>query len=351
MMFDSLEQRLAHSYLETFPAFVPDENSLDLREQEHFYDFMKRLYQLAYDQPLLWVPTLHEDDAYPNHSTKKAYNKPDLHQHMRKFMQGMDGLLQSLFEMGKGVAVKPSKRQMAILAALGHDESAPRSPAWTWMATRPGANLPAFAHCFFRADYSYVSDLYAHLLGDEPAFRRLETWMLNRGYQRYMGLDVTASTDPISLTYANPAWSAETPRGGYEYTIRHTGIAAIYHIELQRPAVFGLCIPGGLKPFLAAFADMDATVQRFVWARTKICDGCRYCVQTDKTGTRPLASIVVTHEGEVRRLCPYFPGYSYSWTSIDDALVDELIAMLAFMDGFVPSVGPRKRGGFALMDA
>ena len=76
----------------------------------------------------------------------------------------------------------------------------------------------------------------------------------------------------------------------------------------------------------------STSVQGFVVARTKKCDGCRYCVQTDKTGKRPLANLPVSYNGRELRLCPYFPGYSYCWTALSDGLVDDMITMLGFMD-------------------
>jgi hypothetical protein len=69
-----------------------------------------------------------------------------------------------------------------------------------------------------------------------------------------------------------------------------------------------------------------------VVARTKKCDRCRYCVQTDKTGKRPLANLPVSYSGRELHLCPYFPGYNYCWTALSDDLVDDMIAMMGFMD-------------------
>jgi hypothetical protein len=60
-------------------------------------------------------------------------------------------------------------------------------------------------------------------------------------------------------------------------------------------------------------------------------------VQTDKTGKRPLAYVTVNHGQADYNLCTYYPGYNYCWTSIDDALADQLIDMLYFMDKFAPN--------------
>jgi len=336
--FASLEQRMAQTYMDMLTPFVPDENApVSVSEQEVFYLLVKSLYQLAFDEPLLFVTALHEDDAYPNRFNKTPYGKPELRTKMKKFTNAMDALLQNMFLIGQGSDVNLSKREKTILSRLGIGDLNDLPPVWKWMSTRPDACLVFFKHCLFNKDYPYTSDIYARLLGEEP-FRRLEKCMTEKGYKRFDIYDVTASDCKLSLTYANPMWSAERP-GGFEYKVRHTGISARYDAMIENPAVLGLCIPNGLKTYLLAFDTMSPKMQRFVTSRTRRCDGCRYCVQTDKTGSRPFATVRVSHEGREYNMCPYFPGGQYSWTSIDDSIVDQLIDMLSFMDGFAPVSG------------
>jgi hypothetical protein len=340
MTFANLEQRMARAYLDMLPKFIPDKNAIiGPAEQERFYDLIKNLYQLAFNEPLLLVPVLHEDDAYPGRY-KKPYGKPDLVKNMRKFLKEMDSLLQNMYAIGRGAEAKINKRQQEVLSKLGIDDYEKLPPAWTWMASRPESNYIDFAFCLFDKNYPYTSDIYAGLLG-ESAFRRLENWMIARGYERHTIYKVIGADSKLSLSYANPLWDKEPPRGGFEYKIRHTGISAIYEPTTQKPAVFGLCIPNGLKTYLDAFDSMDRKTRGFVINQTKKCDGCKYCVQTDKTGSRPPASVPVAYEQKTYKLCPYFPGYSYSWSGIDDALADQLIELLSFMDKFAPNNGNR----------
>lgn len=342
MEFSCLEQRLAHGYMQMLPPFVPDENSpVTVPEQEQFYGLMKNLFQLAFDEPLLFVTALHTDDAYPSRY-KKSYGKPELIVNMRKFTKSIDGLLQAMFLLGQGGQPTLNKRQHAILSRLGVDDPTNLPAAWRWMATRDSASLSAFSHCLFHSGYPYTSQIYARLLG-APAFKKLENWMLAQGYKRFDINDVTASDCKLSLSIINPAWSAQPPRGGFEYTIKHTGIAALFDDYVKTPPVLGLCIPGGMKPYLEHFDAMDKALQAFVVARTKKCDGCNYCVQTDKTGARPLAHTVVHFEGSDYQLCNYYPGYNYSWHSIDNDLADMLIQMLSFMDQFAPAAKTDKQ--------
>lgn len=333
MTFESLEQRIAQSYLDLLAPFVPDDNaSISVSEQEKFYHLIKNLYQLAFDEPLLFVSSLHEDDAYPGY-IKSSYGKPELQVNMNKFSNTIDILLKNLFLIGQGFEVKLNRRQNNILSKLGINDFTNLSPAWIWMSNRIGGGLTDFSFCLFNKDYPYTSDIYAQLLG-EAAFRKLESWMITQGYKRFDICDITGSNCKLSLTYANPIWSSEQPNGGFEYKIRHTGISVRYDACFKNPVIFGLCIPSSFKPFLEGFEAADNSVKHFIVAHTKKCDGCKYCVQTDKTGTRPLAAIEISHGGEQHCLCPYFPGYGYRWSSINDTLVERLIEMLTYMDKF-----------------
>jgi|GEM_PF-634196 len=351
MTYTSLEQRMAQTFIDMFPQFVPDESApVNVSDQEHFYSIINTLYHLAFNEPLLFVTSLHEDDAYPTRY-KKSYGKPKLIDNMRKYLKAIHILLKNMYLAGKGSDVKFNKKQLDILLKLGINDLTKLPAAWNWMSARPESNLITFSHCLFKKDYPYVSDIYASLLG-EPSLRKLEKWMIGQGYKRYDIYDINSmekynsilSDHELSLTYANPLWSNEAPKNGFEYKIRHTGISVQYDFYVQHPVILGLCIPNGLKTYLDAFDSMSLKNQGFVVKHAKKCDGCRYCVQTDKTGSRPLAFINVKYAQKEFNLCPYFPGYGFSWRNINDELVDQLIDMLSFMDTFINPNGEQCDG-------
>ena len=263
MIFENLEQRMARSYIDMFPSFIPDENApVSLGEQQCFHDLLSNLYKLAFNEPLLFVSQLHEDDAYPSRY-KKPYGKPNLILDMKKFTNAVDSLLQNMFLLGKGEDVKLNKRQLTILSKLGIDDINNLPSAWLWMAKREFASLVSFSYCLFDKDYPYASDIYARLLG-ETAFRKLENWMLENGYKRFTITDITTSDCKLSFAVANPKWNSNPPSGGFEYKIRHTGISAQYDFYTVNPPAFGLCIPNGMKVYLNAFDSMDSKLQKFV---------------------------------------------------------------------------------------
>ena len=338
MAYNSLEQRIAKKYIDVFPQFVPDENAnAGIFEQEQFYNLMNNLYQLAFDEPLLFVTRLHEDDFYPSRHNKVSYGKPQLQANMVKFIKAVGSLLQNMFLAGKGEDVHFSKRQQIILSKLNIEDLTNLPPGWVWMSTRPNADLHTFSYCIFKAYHPYTSDIYARIFG-ETAFRRLESRMSEQGYTR-IDVPVTAAGGfpSFSLTYINPVWSQEPPMGGFHFKIKHTGISATYDPTLEPSACFGLCIPNDLmKPLIESFDSMSEMVKGFIIKKTAKCWDCKFCVQTDKTGSRPMAYIPIAYKQDEYKLCPRFPGFSYYWTSIDNDLADILIEMLSFMDKFAP---------------
>jgi hypothetical protein len=350
MSFANLEQRMVSTYLDTFPAFVPSENGSAVAAQEQFYRFMLGLYRRLYEQPELLVRELHADDAHTNRFNKGQDNKPKLKDYMRKVLKEVDGLMGTMFLLGQsgrveeGVLVvdadlKISKKHRLILAEVGvqlgiesgrvvlsHADYSDLFSAWSWMASRPGASLLTFSRCMFADGYPYASQIYARLSGDEGAFHRLEAYLIDQGYMRIDNRD-----GEVTLDYVKGHGDKERLKPGFQYGVRHTGISVSYDVLVKDPLTFGLCVPR-MKEILTAFDAMESRVQDFVVGTTKQCDGCRYCVQADKTGKRPLAKMAVSHGGRNYHLCPYIPGYRYCWTSLSEGLVDDMIGMLSFMD-------------------
>ena len=102
-MYKSLEQRMVSAYLAMFPPFTPTASGeISASSQKQFYDFMKSVYQKLFDAPESLFLKISEDDAYPNRFNKASYGKPLLYNLMKKDMQEMDNLLESLFLPGAG---------------------------------------------------------------------------------------------------------------------------------------------------------------------------------------------------------------------------------------------------------
>jgi len=328
---------MAQTYISLFPEFIPDDNaSVSKAEQKVFYDLMKTLYKLIFDDPLYLVTKLNDDDFFVSRFNKTADNKPKLKVSVLKFRTVMNELLKNMFHAGQGLEVKFKKKHLHLLLLVGVNDINDLPTAWKWMATRPGANISAFTYCLFKQGHVYSSAIYKEIFSKD-AFEKLDNWMHKNGYKQYDIYDSTGSDCKLSLSYINPAWSTDQPNGGYQYKIKHTGVAAELDYSLEPPAVLGLCIPKNLmKPLTESFELMNDSLKEFFIKQAIKCWDCKYCVQTDKMGKRPLANVKVIHKQTDYKICTYIPGYSFNWSNLDIETTDNIIELLNYMDTFIP---------------
>jgi hypothetical protein len=80
---------------------------------------------------------------------------------------------------------------------------------------------------------------------------------------------------------------------------------------------------------LKHFDELNVKTKQLILNRTKICDGCHYCNQTDKTGKRPIAAIKLM-DGTLR--CPYYPGFNYTFEYLHQEDVDTMISFLTDLE-------------------
>lgn len=352
MSFQNLEQRMLHMYPDTFPDFVPaPDQAVSEASQRQFYDWMETLYRTLYDNPgMLTAKELHEDDAHTNRFNKAADRKPELNRTMRGIMKKMEDLLETLFTIGRegramgnrlavDRSIQLSRRHLAILGELGISyrkeaeghvfasaDSGGLFQAWTWLAARPEASLFTFSRCMFDTSYSYPRDIYGRLSENKHAYYRLLGFLENNGYTRIdnrdyqLALDYVKNYGPKEMPVKD-AWAERT----------HGGISAKYDPYVRDPAYYCLRVPQ-MKTVLGGFDGMSDGLKSFVVTYNKKCDGCRYCIQTDKTGTRKLQSITVEQEGKEYQLCLLFPGFYYWWTRLDDNLVSGMMEYLTYVD-------------------
>lgn len=103
----------------------------------------------------------------------------------------------------------------------------------------------------------------------------------------------------------------------------HAGLSVSFEELRLEPCFVWLRLPM-FKTLLTRAGEMPETAARFIAQNTKTCDGCRYCVQTDKTGERPLAAIKVLGKPK----CPMFPGFSFNWRALPPELSEGMLSVL-----------------------
>jgi hypothetical protein len=230
-----------------------------------------------------------------------------------------------------GLTLEPGKTETVVMC----DAFPEMFPAWTWLAVEADRTAPTtgpahvppvrFSHCLYSDTYPYTKDMLLRLAGDSPGLLTLIEFFEKEGYTLIYNRDNQINVDWVKA-YGKP----DDPLKGWWGERTHGGLAFEYDWIRKNPMLFGLRIPE-FKTLLQHFETMPDQVKAFVVQHTKHCDDCGYCTQTDKTGKRPRAFITVEHDGQ-HELCTMFPGFSYTWQQLDDAVAADIQAFLTFTD-------------------
>ncbi len=109
-----------------------------------------------------------------------------------------------------------------------------------------------------------------------------------------------ANPGPLKMSFG------ERTRLGIEVSVEDIHLDAV---------ILSLRLPN-YRTILEKFDQYPSDIQEFMLEHAKTCDGCGYCVQTDKTGKKPLATVPVAGS----KKCPLYPSFSYSFSEIPDIL-------------------------------
>jgi hypothetical protein len=347
LSYANLEQRMANTYLDMFPPFVPLAGvPVSIQSQQQFYLFMKQVYQAIFDRPQLLFSKINADDAYPNRFNRTPYGKPKLIEAMRKDLSAIDELNACLFALGQNSTLAGNtlvvadrfeikEKHRAVLPHLGlnlegnvlsciqYDQL---FPAWQWLSNRPDATVWSFSRAMFDPEHSYMQDIYAALFGSQEIFSRMIRYLQQHGYTR-----VDNRRDRFALDYYKQKGREEAPLGLPIYgDPHHYGLAFEYRSDAAVPQYMVLRILD-MKNLLLKFQNMPENLQAFIVQTAKKCDNCKYCTQTDKSGQRQPLRVRVSYHGEYD-ICPLYQGCYFCFTTLDENLVENLEAFLDFMD-------------------
>lgn len=348
--FDSLEQRVINMYIDLFPSFKPVKNDeISELSQKQFYDCIKMIIRAIYENPLLLLTKTNKDDYFTWRHNKSMDNKKTVNTEMRKIGKTLRDFFQCLFDIGINSFIendlllieksfKIPKKYIGILEYSGfiysknennhvlkHKNNEQIILCWKWFSSKPNITLPYFYACMFDFEFSYTSELFKKLSGDEKTFLVLEKYFIKNNFSRIDNRDKKVALDYVKNydkkeNDLKAAWAEKT----------HGGISAEYDYMMKNPQVFSLRIPF-YKTLLQEFEKAENSVKDFIINTGKKCDECKYCVQMDKTGEKDLAFITVLNKNKYK-MCPYFPAFQYCWENLNEELVNNIINFFVFTD-------------------
>ena len=337
-----LEQRMVISYSNLLTPFHPCEEIAESSQLE-YYEFVTELYDRLFHKPEDFFTKLYEDDAHPNRFNCREYGKPELKIHMKKDRDKIEALFQLLIllwsegdltEDGLLITSKLSKSQKSMLTymnfevnekSIKHIKYPKLGQAMKYLAGKEKP-LWSFMYCWFDSSYPYLEKAYERFY-DKEQYQRLIGWLKENHYQTSIG-----SPGGLTLDYYKCISKSEKPIG---YAIHGDKFHYGFTFE-SRPEsrVMYHCEPRIIQytSMLNHYDELSENTKHLILQRTKQCDGCRYCVQTDKTGKRPLAAMKLV-DGTHR--CPYYPGFTYTFESLSKDNVDHIIAFLTDLEQII----------------
>lgn len=180
-----------------------------------------------------------------------------------------------------------------------------------------------FSRCVFEPEGNWTARAFDALLGADGELVRLCGELEKRGYTRVDCVD----RKKISLDYVKQHGKKAEPLKLAWAERTHSGIEVSFEELRLEPCFLWIRMPM-FRDVLASADKLPEDTVKFIASHTKSCDGCRYCVQTDKTGTRPLASVKF---GEKKK-CPLYPGFTMNWRGLSRELAENILATLDAVD-------------------
>ncbi len=337
--FDNLAQRMLASYMGTLPLFHPAPGGpADEESQRQFYNFVAGAYLHAWREPAALGLPEEPDDCFGEWELNNR--KPALSRSMQAIRKTIDGFFGFMSDLGQVAELHPEGfflprgalrlggKHSAALAAVGvtHRKTGEGTvfaapgypamfPAWKMlcaMVRETGTDpVLVFSRCLFDREYDYAAAVYRRLCDQPELFDALTAYLLAQGYTR---------EDMPGQPGLMLRWRRSLNRKD-EQTL-----SVWFDHRKLHPLKFEMKVPR-FRELLYGFDRMEERLQALSLLRTKRCDGCGYCIQTNRE-KRQLLTFPVQHGGQQHNLCPLFPWLV--WNGLDGEALQDMTALLDF---------------------
>lgn len=321
--FESLGKRMIYSYLATYPVFKPVTNcGASELSQRQMYDFLYETIEIIYDDLSLINTEEEPDECCEWWQLNK--DRPELILRMQKIEKKLIDFFDYYLKIGMlGEATDNtliiSKADMRIqqktkekLSRLGlvcdeskdsyvisHSKYSELFPAWKLHCSVPkenivrSRNMMNFLHGKFCSKQYTAVEMFGKICNQEQ-IAELESYFLQKGY--------TPVNNEMNVMYEKV------------YPKKQKAQMQIYYDwRKKNQMVFYFKVPH-FTTLIKSYGNMDDELKGLIFERTKTCDGCGYCTQTDKTGKRPRLALPLEFNGETLVKCPLFPVIAWNYT-------------------------------------
>jgi hypothetical protein len=350
--FPSLEQRIIHSYISTMPPLVPIAVSLLTdTSQTHAWSFLSSALRTVYNEPALIGLSTTPDQFFEDFALNKS--NPALHKSMLAVRSTLERLAAVLMEMARngvedGNSLRVSadvlatrRKVLATLTSIGLEIAADSNTAVVTCPLHPGAlrglryltgRIDAAkdiwnGHACFRAFWgcritddlvSFTRSIYAPLLDQVAPLKKFVEGLLQKGYWEH-----AEHSESVRYDLLKNHGDRTLKVCSVEAAKNYWGVSLYHDFRLRQPFGLAVWLPR-YREVLERFDSLPVTARQVILRRTKACNNCGYCTQTDRTHTRPTLAITVSDPVHGRRaLCPLYPFAGYRTTTFDASTLSE----------------------------
>lgn len=343
--FDNLAQRGVNYFLATVPSFrAVSSDAATEREQESAYSFIKGVYEKIYADPTLLGLKIAPDDCFEDWWPKKS-TKPGLDVKIRGYIKNINMFVEALFGTAFCEAYEMKSVMQKKLAAFGvTPEQIAKDPGLKLLAEisnsfsensateiHKNSVLPhlLFSRGVFDPVAPYTAEIFHNIFENKEAFDKLNDYFAARDFVRvdnradaWIKNGCNVSLDYVKL-YGNPEGVIGAPWKSRNYS----GVSFEYNELIETCATVGIHIPF-YREVLAHTDEMSESLRAFISSGNK-CFHCGYCVQMDKTKTKPMKFVTVNDTD----LCSLFTGgYKYKKFYGEMWLTNGIIELMDFVD-------------------
>lgn len=337
--FENLGRRIIYSFLATYPEFKPVANcNASELSQRQMYDFLYDTINTIYNDLSLINVADEPDGCYEWWQCNNV--KPELILKMQKIEKNLFDFYEYFIKMGlsgevsdkkliinkSGMKIAQKTRDKLSLVGLicdeskesyvfTHDKYEELFPAWKQhcSALKDGKirtqSMMIFFHGIFGGKQYTASEMFGKIY-NQVQIAELESYFLEKGY--------AASNNEMSVTYEK------------EYPKRQKAYMRIfYDWRKKNQMVFDFKVPQ-FSTLIKSYEKMDDELKALVFNRTKTCDGCGYCIQTDKSGKRQRLALPLKLNKQTLLKCPIFP--VIAWNNTDETMINIVKKLFDFAE-------------------
>jgi len=333
--FPSLSHRFIYSYAIPKLNFTDPNCGVDEQSQQQFKAFLRGMLEVLYSDPTI-IDMPFFEDTYSWKEDSKIFNPKKL-KIENKFWRFVDFLIKlgetseldegALIIGKKAVRIKPRLEQLDAVGfevedvgenyRITNSDFPQMFAAFKYQASRkfksPQHARRSFVLGIMDERTFTAKECYGEFLPDTGFAEKVEEYCRQNGFvcigDEWLECRIQWEKEfqkkkrILFMVFSEP-WKQYQVK----YTVRVSDFGAVF----------------------AEFAGMSDGLKQMILDEAYPCGGCKYCVQTDKTGKKPIAVSKVSHNGVNKAICSYYPLYEMHELSTDRA--EYLIELMTIAD-------------------